>query len=477
MTPREQSDAELDAILAAFNQAVDDLVDEAVDIDSGWEAIVSARSASDNTAALRAMRDRMHPASTRKVLPVGDSRTRLPRWDNIPVPAEPNAGEVVHHISDADISDRISRAIHLAQSRKAGRAADDVVEGSGSPAIPGGDLRTMRNADREETRAVIAHWRELLSRCPAGALGMEGSARVAEMVAVLAESSITDRDEHTALHLIQAAFPHLVFLGRCHPAVLEVRRAWAESLSELGRHRRAESKLRRLSEDEQRVFGLPNPRTTLLLLWALVGQGRLREAEDGFGSLQGRLLLSQGPDSPMLWHLQCRRAWLLGQQGRVEESVSDYDAVIINRIHELDEDHADTLDARHSKGKILVVAGQGEQALTLLRNLGEDRARIQGDRHPDTLETRKYLGLAQALADPRDDRVVGRVIHDLEESLHLQDKRHGPGHPMSRDTAAWLGRLLRLQEAIRFREPLPVLRQVLAIDATGKDGSVCADVR
>ncbi|MEV4531883.1 hypothetical protein [Streptosporangium sp. NPDC049304] len=477
MTPCEQPDAALDAILAAFNQAVEDLVDEAVDIDSGWEAIVSARSASDDTAAPRTIHDRMHPPFTRKLPPVEDSRILLPRRDNIPTPAELNIGEVMHHIGDAGSGDKISRSIHLAQSRKAGSTADDVVEGSRSLAITGGDLRTMRDADREEIWAMIARWRDLLSKCPVGALGMEGSVMVAERVAALSESSTADRDEHTGLHLIQATLPHLVFLGSCHPAVLKVRRAWAESLSELGQHRRAESQLRRLSEDEQRVFGLPSPRTTLLLLWALVGKGRLREAEDGFGPLQDRLLLSQSPDRSMLWHLQCRHAWLLGRQGRVEESVSGYDAVIINRIHELNEDHADTMDARHSKGKILVVTGHGEQALPLLRNLGEDRARIQGDRHPDTLETRKYLGLAQVLADPRDDRVIGRVIHNLEESLHLQDKRHGPSHPMSRDTAAWLGRLLRLREAIRFREPLPVLRQILAISTTAQDGSVCAEVR
>ncbi|MCG5220607.1 hypothetical protein [Streptosporangium sp. KLBMP 9127] len=369
------------------------------------------------------------------------------------------------------------RPPHLAKSWKARRAADNVVDIAGSLAVPGGDLRTMREADRAETRAVIANWRKLLSICPAGALGAEGSARVLTTVATLAETLIADRDEHHALHLIRTAFPHLVFLGRCHPVVLQVRRASAEALSELGQYHRAETKLRRLSEDEQRMFGSSNARTTLLLLWALVGQGQLREAEDGFRSLKDHLLLSQGPDTPMLRHLECRRAWLLGKLGRVEESVSHYDAVIINRIHELEESHADTLDARHSKGKILVVAGQEAQALVLLQQLAEERVRLQGDRHPDTLETCKYLGLAQALADPRDGRVVGRVIHDLEEFLHLQVKRHGPGHPMSRDTEAWLGRLRRLQQAIRFCGPLPDLRQVPAIDATDKDRSGCVGVR
>ncbi|KAA9378193.1 hypothetical protein F5972_14965 [Microbispora cellulosiformans] len=462
MTRRERSDAELDAILAAFNQAVDDLVDEAVDIDSGWEAIVGGRPASAGPAA-----------------PPRATRDRAPNGASVPEPRSEVrergvSGAPAAAVSPPDTGLSPVAGARLVQRRTAGRAADDIVERAGTPMIPGGDLRTMRDAERGATRASIADWRELLSRCPAGVLGPEGSARVAETVAVLATSLIADRDERGALRLVQAALPHLVFLGRWHPAVLEVRRAWAESLSELGRHRQAETGLRRLGEDEQRMFGHPDPRTTLLLLWTLVGQGRLREAEDGFGALQDRVLLSQGPDSPMLRHVQCRRAWLLGRQGRVEESVSGYDAVIVNRIHELDEDHADSLDARHSKGKLLVVAGHADQAQALLRALAEDRARVQGDRHPDTLETRKYLALAQALADPRDDRVVRRVVHDLEESLRLQDKRHGPGHPMSRDTAAWLGLLLRLQEAVRFREPLPVPRQLPAVEATG--GGACADV-
>jgi hypothetical protein len=256
-----------------------------------------------------------------------------------------------------------------------------------------------------------------------------------------------------------------VFLGHRHPAAFEVRRARTNAWCELGHYRRAETMLRRLSEDEERVFGSDDPRTALLLLWALVGSGRLREAEEGFRTLESRLAQPQGADMLMRWHLQCRYSWLLVQQGLDSESAGSYDGVIINRSHELGRDNADTSDARHSKGKMLVVAGKGQPAIPLLQAVADDRARVQGNGHADTLETLKYLHLARVQAEPRDDRVLDGAINGLEQILHTQDRRHGPGYPMSRDTAAQLSRLLQLREAIRSREAIPDLRQVPTPDA------------
>jgi hypothetical protein len=87
--------------------------------------------------------------------------------------------------------------------------------------------------------------------------------------------------------------------------------------------------LRRLSADEERVFGSADQGTALLLAWALVSSDRLREAETGFNALKARLASSQAASMPMLWHAQCRESWLLGQQGLVNESEASYDGVII----------------------------------------------------------------------------------------------------------------------------------------------------
>jgi hypothetical protein len=348
----------------------------------------------------------------------------------------------------------------IIQGRDIGRVVDNTVVTSDFLADPGLDLRVVRRGGSDEIRAVVARLRELLRRCPAGAFGPEGSAALLASVAMVSEALIVDRDERTALRLIRAAFPHLAALGGRNPAAFEVRRAYAEAWCELGHYRRAETMLRRLSTDEERVFGSDDPRTALRLLWAQARSGQLREAEAGFRALKARLACWQGTDMLMLWHVQCRYSFLPGLLGWVSESTSSYDGVIINRSHELGYDHPDTSDARHSKGKVLVVNGYGSQAATLLQAVAEDRARVQGDSHPDTLETLKYVHLACVQAEPRDDRVLNRAITGLEHILRTQDGRHGPDYPMSQDTVAWLSKLIQLRDAIRFREPIPDLRQV-----------------
>jgi hypothetical protein len=54
--------------------------------------------------------------------------------------------------------------------------------------------------------------------------------------------------------------------------------------------------------------------------------------------------------------------------GQVGESVRSYDSVIVNRSHELGADHPDALDDRHSKGKMLVVNGDGPLAVARRRS-------------------------------------------------------------------------------------------------------------
>jgi hypothetical protein len=355
-------------------------------------------------------------------------------------------------------------ALAMPGSQDISRTANSAMDTSQWLTASGRDLRVMNPGNREETRAMLAELRELLRRCPAGAFGAEASAMILTRVATLAEALIADRDEHTALRLIKAASPHLEFLGRCHPVTFEVRRAYADALCERGHYRQAHLKLRQLSGDERRVFGSDDPRTALLLLWALVGSDRLQEAERGFGTLEKRLAQPQGASSLIQWHVQCRYSWLLGQLGLVSESARSYDGVFSSRSRRLGADHPDALDALHSQGKMLVFAGEGLQAAMLLAPVADDRARAQGDRHPDTLETLKYLHLADALAEPRDDRVLDHAIDELEEILRIQAKRHGLDYPMTLDTATQLSELRQRQEAIRFREPIPNPRQVPILD-------------
>jgi tetratricopeptide (TPR) repeat protein len=336
--------------------------------------------------------------------------------------------------------------VNFVQSRDIGRAADSTVEALAPLAVSSRDLRMMNPSDREETQALLAGARELLSRCPAGALGAEGSAMVLGTVATLAERLIAGRDERAALSLVRAASGHLKVLGRHEPIAFEVRRAEAEALSELGQYLQAETMLRRLADDEQRAGGAADPRTVLLMHWAVVGRDRPFRAEEGYSSLEDRLKGAKRDPSidRLLLHTRCRRAWVFGQLGRTEDSVSAYDQVISDRTRVLGKGHAETLDARHSQLKALVIAGQFERALPFLERLLDGREDAQGADHPDTLETRKYHRVALALAEPH-DCALRDAIRDLEEILHVQKKRLGPDHPMSRDTDAWLDRLLHVQ--------------------------------
>ena len=346
----------------------------------------------------------------------------------------------------------------MVQGRRVSRAVDLAVAVSGSLAAPHLDLRAMSLAEREEAAVKAEELRGLLLQCPPGAFGTAGSTAVLRGVAAMATAWISDRDELAALKLIRAAHPHLAFAVG-HQAACDLQRARAEALCELGHPRWAQSLLRGLSETERQVFGADNPRTAMLLLWAQAMSGQLLAAETGFRDLEARLAQSQGSGTPMLLHVQCRHFWLRGARGQVSESANGYDNVVVNRSRTLGSDNSDTLDGGHSKGKMLVVNGAGSQAITVLQSVADDRARVQGDRHSDTLETLKYLHVAYMLAEPRDDRVLNSAIESLEQISRTQVSRHGSDYPMSRDTAVWLGWLRQSRKAIPLGEPVPGPRQ------------------
>ena len=352
----------------------------------------------------------------------------------------------------------------MVQARSVSRAVDRALAVSASLAAPHRDLRAMSLAEREEAAVKVEELRGLLLQCPPGAFGAAGSAAVLASIAAMATAWISDRDELAALKLIRMAHPHLAFAGR-HQAARDLQRAQAEALCELGHPRWAMSLLCGLSEAERQGFGADDPRTAMLLLWARAMSGQFHEAETGFRDLEARLVRSRGPGTPMLlWHVQCRHYWLRGKCGQAGESAGGYDGVILNRSRKLGSDDSDTLDGGHSKGKMLVVNGAGSQAITILQAVAGDRARVQGDRHSDTLETLKYLHLARVMAEPRDDRVLNSAIASLEQTLRTQVSRHGRRYPMSHDTTTWLNSLRQHRDAIRSGEPIPSLRQFQAPD-------------
>ncbi|WP_433347586.1 hypothetical protein [Micromonospora sp. CA-111912] len=341
----------------------------------------------------------------------------------------------------------------LIQSSGQDGVAGSILEGAEFLTTSGQDLRTMSRADRFDTSTAIVQLRTLLRRCRPPSLDPQTCAAMVATVASLSEALIADRDERAALRLIHVASPLANHLGRRHPAVLDVRRCYAQAYCESGNYRKAATLLRRLSKDEEEVFGYGDPQTTLIMLWSLVGLGRLDQAEVGFRSLEARLARSPDTDMRTQFNFRCQYAWLLGQLGHNGESAARYDGIIIDRSHELGFDHADSNDARHSKAKMRVLAHDGVNAITLLEAVAQDRARVQGGSHPDTLESLKYLHLAQVQTQPRDDRILNDAIDLLQHLLPLQTSKHGSLYPMTQDTFKWLGWLYWIRDENRSHQP------------------------
>src|SRR5580704_1099951 len=109
-------------------------------------------------------------------------------------------------------------------------------------------------------------------------------------------------------------------------------------------------------------MGFCDPRTAMLMLWALIGHDQWQQAAAGFQALTS-LAQSQDISLSMLGHVECRKNWALGQLGLVEESARGYDSVIEGRSAVLGPDDPETLDAQHSLAKMLVLNGQGTQAI------------------------------------------------------------------------------------------------------------------
>jgi hypothetical protein len=87
---------------------------------------------------------------------------------------------------------------------------------------------------------------------------------------------------------------------------------------------------------------------------------------------------------------------------------------------------------------MLTQAGDGVHARAILESVLADRTRIQGRKHPDTLETRKYLAVACYFAQPESDRAGRQAARELKRVLRHQVRARGSDHPDTCDTWQWL---------------------------------------
>ncbi|KIR66275.1 tetratricopeptide repeat protein [Micromonospora haikouensis] len=334
--------------------------------------------------------------------------------------------------------------------RQAGRRTAQELDAYGPPCMEKfEDIRQLSRGERRRFVELTERLKEM-SGLPVETLDDSGLVQLARAIAVSCEALVGNRAEQLSLALaaplVEGGHPLAARLGLDHPAMLDLRRAHAHSRLGLG-HAAAEELLLRLHRDETEVFGADDPRTlrTLQLYWwAVAADGRLEEAEAGLATMENRWALVPNPDLPLLRHVQCKRSWVLGELGRKHDALKGYGEVASGRSSELGMSHSDTLDARHSVGKMLVRCGDAKQALGILRQVLTERRRLQGRHHPDTTETRKYLLIARALADTGPGGLARwRVRRQLSRILAQQIEARGVDHPDTRDTRRWLADIAR----------------------------------
>lgn len=312
----------------------------------------------------------------------------------------------------------------------------------------GGDIRAQPRGRRRELDRVSARLLTVVGR-QAVADDERCAAASAAVTAAVCRMYVDDRNERMAAKLVTAAGPLMDVLGRRHEAVLMLRHEHAAALIALESPVEAESLLSELFGDEVEVFGAGDTRTVRtkkLMYWAMENAGRSAEAEGGLRALSVSQAQDPDADRALRRHIDCKLSWTVGRQGRTREAAEGYDGVAADRSRELSPHHPDTLDARHSKGKMYVWARRGQAARAILEPLLPDMRGIMGARHPYTLETRKYLALARAMSRPRSGRERGRAARQLRRVLRAQIRGHGRDYPDTRDTRHWLAVLADTSE-------------------------------
>ncbi|MEU0688141.1 hypothetical protein [Streptomyces uncialis] len=303
----------------------------------------------------------------------------------------------------------------------------------------GGDLRAQAPSGRREFGRLVGQLRSLFALAP-------GTAEDADIDVLLkatesaCDAYIDNRDEQIALDLVDDAARLLDRLDPAHPRVLGMRRVHACALIGLGHHARAETLLRDLVPATAGALGADHHLTLRAeqhLYWAVNEGGRHQEAEAGLRGIAARLRPSSEPGTALLLHVRCKLAWTVGRQ-RPHEAAAEYAGVTADRARALRPDHPETLDTRFSQGKMYVLHGRSAEALALLEPAYRDLRRVEGARHPDTLEARKYLNLARGLDDAGSRRTRRRTVRELRRVLRAQRGRHRRDHPRVRDTRNWL---------------------------------------
>jgi tetratricopeptide (TPR) repeat protein len=159
---------------------------------------------------------------------------------------------------------------------------------------------------------------------------------------------------------------------------------------------------------------------------------------DALAYLRKAEQLSDRARDPLEWaRVQFAIGWVLFNQGQYQQAESTARDVLNERERVLGPEHPDTISARHYVARSVLLQGRYAEAETEYRQLVKWRERILGNEHPDTLASRNNLALA----------LDGEGKHGEAETedrgiLELENKALGPEHFSTLSTRMNLGAVL-----------------------------------
>ncbi len=168
---------------------------------------------------------------------------------------------------------------------------------------------------------------------------------------------------------------------------------------------------------------------------ALTALGRYDEAEK---RLQGLLADGAPPlDAERRIGLMLTRAQILGEQGKVKDSIALLRQLVPEAEQALGADHLRTLSARHNLSTVLQIDGAYDEALAVEQDVYRRHAAVFGEDHPQTLFTRNQLGVLLGQLGRNDEAEA-----TFRSTLDARRRVLGEKHPSTVVTRQNLGALL-----------------------------------
>lgn len=258
--------------------------------------------------------------------------------------------------------------------------------------------------------------------------------------------------------------------GVDHPDSIAVRSGLVLALSRAG-HDDEALRLRRQTIDQaERHLGRGDPITLELRknqAIQLAERGQVDESRALFDEVEQDCVSQLGPEHPRTLTVRRNAAWIRHLQGDHHAAAGQLRALIVDHHRMMGADHPHTFHAQRLLGAVLAAGGDDQEAqegVDMLIAMHAREVEVLGWDHPDVQETRR---LVARLA-------IGTGEHDfavriLERQFQDQERIHGPGALLSRETQVLLGGALVLAD--RGAEAIPLLESAVdgLVALTGPD--------